>query len=356
MDLDPSWSLNRVFIAGLPELDLPDGVQGKTAYDLLAAKALSRLIREEIGALQIGRDLVDHELNVAFDACLESSILSVKTAAYRIAETFGRRLGYVLLTLKRGDRASRDARPDWSSLHWSRWAATERVWLGGGLVGGNLGSYVARHAGEVVREGGIRHFGVRTSSHGAALPLVGAARYVPPGTGSAVILDFGSTAVKRARAILKNDEITEIHRLPSRPAWRPLVDAPESAAGETAENLIHDMTKQIAETWRTAHMIDSSTAKAIPVSVAAYVKDGHPLTGAYGTASHITGSLEAELGLRVSTELGTSIRIRLLHDGTAAAAAYAGQENAAVIMMGTALGVGFPGDGRKLRRIRDALG
>ena len=64
----------------------------------------------------------------------------------------------------------------------------------------------------------------------------------------------------------------------------------------------------------------------------------------------------AELSRQVSTALDTSIRITLLHDGTAAAAAYAGQQSAAVIMMGTALGVGFPGDDRKLRRIGDALG
>ena len=35
------------------------------------------------------------------------------------------------------------------------------------------------------------------------------------------------------------------------------------------------------------------------------------------------------------------LRVSLVHDGTAAARAYAGVERAAVVTMGTALGVGF---------------
>jgi len=38
-----------------------------------------------------------------------------------------------------------------------------------------------------------------------------------------------------------------------------------------------------------------------------------------------------------------------LHDGTAAARAYAGEANAAVITLGTALGVGFPSRYDRLR-------
>jgi hypothetical protein len=40
--------------------------------------------------------------------------------------------------------------------------------------------------------------------------------------------------------------------------------------------------------------------------------------------------------------IGRSLTMRLLHDGSAAAQALAGKEHAAVMMLGTALGVGFP--------------
>jgi hypothetical protein len=44
----------------------------------------------------------------------------------------------------------------------------------------------------------------------------------------------------------------------------------------------------------------------------------------------------------VGAELGEAIDVSLVHDGTAAATTYAGASNAAVITVGTALGVGFP--------------
>jgi hypothetical protein len=56
----------------------------------------------------------------------------------------------------------------------------------------------------------------------------------------------------------------------------------------------------------------------------------------------ITENLQAELTRRVGAELGEAIDVSLVHDGTAAATAYAGASNAAVITVGTALGVGFP--------------
>lgn len=40
--------------------------------------------------------------------------------------------------------------------------------------------------------------------------------------------------------------------------------------------------------------------------------------------------------------MSSGLDVRLLHDGTAAASAMAGEAHAAVITLGTALGVGFP--------------
>ena len=64
--------------------------------------------------------------------------------------------------------------------------------------------------------------------------------------------------------------------------------------------------------------------------------------GAYYQLRHITDHLQTALAQRVSDRLGEPIEVLLLHDGTAAATAYAGMEDTAVVMLGTALGIGFP--------------
>jgi len=77
--------------------------------------------------------------------------------------------------------------------------------------------------------------------------------------------------------------------------------------------------------------------------------------GIYMQANLVTDNLEDELGRRVSAELGRPITIKLLHDGTAAAATFAGERHTAVITVGTALGIGFPGEAAGLRAIGGEL-
>jgi len=238
--------------------------------------------------------------------------------------------------------------------YWDHWAQINRVWLGGGLVSGNLGQCIPRCAGQVMREGGMEEYIIRVSLHAAYLPLIGAARHIPPGANSIVVLDFGSTMIKRACVALKDSQIVELHRLPSQAAtWTPT-----GALGETtpeqARTLIECMVSVIVETWRDALKMGLTPAETVPVSIAAYVKNGNPMTaqgGAYVHTNLVTGNLEDELGRRVSAWLDTPVSIVLLHDGRAAAATCAGEQRTAVITLGTALGIGFPGDGVGLRPI-----
>jgi hypothetical protein len=358
MILDPSWSLNRVCIVDLPGLTVPDHVMGHVAYELVSAHVLANLVRQHAHVLQIDSDLDDHALRLAFDASLDSSIPSIRTAANDIACTVGQNLGYVLLALQRGDEVNRKARPEWGSAHWEHWAGIRRVWLGGGLVSGNLGPRVAHYASQVVWEGGLDDYVIRVSPYGAALPLVGAARYVSPSKDSAVVLDFGSTMIKRAWVAFENDQIKELHRLSGHLVeWMPSMSH-DAATPEQVAKLIHGMASIIAQTWRDVQLTGLSPDATIPVCVAAYVKDGNPVTaqaGIYMQTNLVTDSLEDELRRRVSAELGRPLTIKLLHDATAAAATYAGEPYTAVITVGTALGIGFPGEATGLRAIGDGL-
>ena len=85
MFLDGSWSLNRVFIADLPGLDIPDEIKGKVSYDLVSAQALTRLVRQHIASLELDAELNDHALRLAFDASLESEAPAIRGAAQQVA-------------------------------------------------------------------------------------------------------------------------------------------------------------------------------------------------------------------------------------------------------------------------------
>src|SRR5688572_23681336 len=126
-------SLNRVRIVDLPGMGLPDHVRGKTGFELLSAASLRALIearREELG---LPADTPDLMRTFIQETCL-SPVEMVRTAAEEIASEFGRRLGYLLLTLRRGDGANQAARPEWDERHWAWWPPIRTVWLGGGLA------------------------------------------------------------------------------------------------------------------------------------------------------------------------------------------------------------------------------
>ena len=266
---------------------------------------------------------------------------TVRTTAGVIGRRIGRNLGYILLTLNRGDVINRAARGEWDDSYWDHWHGIRCVWLGGGLIKGRLGPHVSQHAEAVLNEAGVGDYAIRVSPYAPVLPLVGAARCAPRACRTALVFDLGNTLIKCARATYENDELSELHRLPSYPVgWTEIEQASDDPVHRVSRFLSHLVTA-IATTWHSAGISPSSPILA---SVATYVQDGHPMIarGAYGQLRQITDNLQDELAQRLSVQLGTAIDVSLVHDGTAAATAYAGMENTAVIMMGTALGIGFP--------------
>ena len=341
--LTPSVSMNRVRIVDIPGLVVDPEVKGRNGAQLVSAAALAQLIRQYAERLQLDPTVGDHELRVALDGCLVCEDATVRIAAEMVGQRLGRNLGYILLTLKRGDAVNRAARTEWDDSYWSHWGRIERVWLGGGLVSGRLGPVIRRHAQAVFEEAGIGHYAIQISPYRSALPTVGAARRAPPASETALAFDFGSTRIKCARAAYKNGEVTELWCLPSHPTGMARIEQASDDPLQQAEQLLRHVVSVITGTWRTAEL---SPASPILASVAAYVQDGHPLPaqhhGGYVQMRRITDNLQAELARRVGAELGEAIDVSLVHDGTAAATTYAGVKNAAVITVGTALGVGFP--------------
>lgn len=354
--LEPPFSMNRVVIADLPGVTLDDGVAGQSGYRLLSAKALATLIRERAAVLELDPAQDDDALNRAFDACLTSDTPQIHATAEEIARRMGRNLGYLLLTLRRGDAANRAARPEWTDEYWQVWAGIRQIIIGGGLVSGHLGHLMCDYAPEVLREGGCNDVTVRLSPYRTALPVIGVARYAPQDCDMALAFDGGQTAIKRALAVFGRTGLREIRLLPSIPTeWDSPNAGPENHVARATWLLERILT--IIDQTRTAAINTHGAPPDMPVlaSLAAYMRNGQPLGaqhGAYVQLTLLTDNLRDLIADWLAERWGVRVPVYLEHDGTAAAAAHLGESvPTAVIVIGTALGVGFPFGVRAVRPV-----
>ena len=334
--------MNQVRIVDLPGLTVPDWVRGKRGFDLLSSQAMRQQVA--IQAQQLGLNPDDPDLLPHFDDCLTAVSPQVRAVAQTIAQDYGRSLGYLLLTLKRGDAINRKARPDWQAAHWAYWQQINAVWLGGGLLSGNLGRVAVAMARTLIHDCGFSDFALELAQNGRYLPLVGIGRTAPPGTTAMLLFDFGQTAVKRAIALYQNDLLSQLILLP---AVQPACDdvLRPSLAWADINQFADWLLKLMIETWRGAALIYPTLSPMIAVSMACYLLDGQPRPedrGCYGRLQKITPNLAHFLSEKLRQQLHQDAHIQLYHDGIAAALPFAGFRQTAVLTLGTAIGVGFP--------------
>lgn len=359
----PSASLNRVRIVDLPGLPLEDAVRGKRCDDLLSNRALVAYAREHSSVLGLDLEVFAPEalsltrgsarLRVRVPEAVSDALTSpepaARLAAEAIASRLGCNLGWLLITLLRGDSVNRSARPDWSDADWERWARMRHVWLGGGLASGALGRWIELAARAHLADMGFGHLEVGRSPYLDLISVIGAARmfrkYASPGTTAtqAKVLgfDFGHTLVKRAVLTYVDGALVKVTVLAPRLVdWQQIcpVDEDPVGCGQAVLGFISDLITE------TAMAKTNATSLAL-VSVAAYTRNGRLMgNGPYATihATKPKGAAEALIASAVTDKLGDEFVVGVIHDGTAAALAHAGMADAAVIVMGTALGVGFP--------------
>ncbi len=346
----PHVSVNRVKIVDLPGLTIDDEVRGQMAYHLLSSLAVTRYARERAEALQLPaaffQDTTQTRLELPrfVDGCLNSSHESVRAAARSIGQRLGRNLGYILLTLRRGDVVNRAARPDWTAEDWEHWAKIERVWLGGGLMRGALGELIVQFARGCLAEYGYSsQLSVERSPYGEMMAVLGAGRYLPASTRAALCLDFGQTTIKRACLEFEDDVMVRVRRFES--LVRDVDELPTTATpGSDAGRKVLDMMRgAIARTLDEAVASGIKPDADLMLSVAAYVRGGRLLgNGLYASLNELADDARLLLAEAIHAQTGRVMRVHLIHDGTAACTLYAGAPNAAVIVVGTALGIGFP--------------
>ncbi len=383
-ELRPLASLNRRRLIPLPGLD--PAWAGKTGWDLCSSPALIQLIQDRAAELGLG-EVALSDLPLRLNELLFSPDPAVQAAARAIAEIHGQRLGGLVASILRSPAGLSSPLDPWEAAYLRHWREEVRqLFLGGGLANGRLGEIIALQAEAMLRACGIQQLKVQPARFPSYLPLIGAARRLPPGDGRvAAVADFGSTWAKRALAYYRaGGELEKLRILPPVKV-APLVDA--GNAGQLAAEMVAFLADTIRQAGLAAHL-----APDLVCSLAAYVVDGQPApqtgssSGGYYALHAVSNDLcgwfteqvslvalasaprvgpggvgqegpgdvgqESPGGLgqdvsgvapasRVSGVSGRPVRVQFAHDGSAAAAALAGQEKAAVIMLGSALGVGF---------------
>lgn len=303
--MTPTASLNRVVVSS-PNPDL----HGKTGYQVISAKAMTELVTQH-GSYPPADDYMAWIL-------LDAALVIGEAFAEPVMNGLGEGLAALLTTLTQGPTFSREARPEWDESYWAHWGQVRRVVLGGGVVSGNIGLPLIRTAMRVM---GPLDLDLECPTYAPYLPLVGLARAVPAGTTSGMVVDFGGSRIKTAYAGYQNDALVKLSILPELPSYPT----------DTPKQLLAYMVEIMKAFWQEG---------PIQMSLAAYVDaNGQPYSaqrGLYQQLNEVTPHLQDELSQR----LGTVVRI--YHDGSAAALTYAGEPHTAVIMIGTALGSGFP--------------
>ena len=351
----PSASLNRVQIMDLPGLPLDEAVRGRRGDELVSNRALMALAADHVVALGLlPEDLppvtplltrsdvrVRDQVARIVDAALAGADPTRRAAAEVITRRLGRNLAWLLVTLHRGDAANRAVRPDWQAADWEKWAAVRRVWLGGGLTSGRLGEAIAAEARDGLAELGCGQIEVGLSPYRDLIALIGAARTLEARDRTVLGFDFGHTLVKRAVLTYRNAALQAIDPLPPRLADWQAIYPPEEDEAALGCTVLDFMAGAICE---TAAEVPQAEPFAV-VSVAAYKQQGQLMgNGPYASihASAADAPADRILAAAISERAGYPVGVRSLHDGTAAALAHAGTAHSTVIMLGTALGVGFP--------------
>lgn len=346
-DLRPLASLNKRRFIDLPGIN-PEWV-GKTGWEYVSKPALVEAIH--LHARELGLENIDpvrypEHLNLLL-ATREGTIHDL---AASIAREHGRCLGYLIASLRLSSQGITDPMVPWEQSYLQHWRErVQTVVLGGGRANGQMGEVIRSAAQSGLERCGLRDLVLETSKHPSYLPLIGLARSVPEGTpGTVVLADFGSSGAKRGLATYQGEQVHHLRVLPT-------VDIGTWMAKEEPAELATQMIAVLSDTSSEAGQ-DTALAPKVLCSVAAYVENGAPMQldrGSYTSLHRAHPDVRGWFSRQLSEAADRSVEVTFYHDCCIAARALAGRTKTAVLMMGTALGIGFVRPTKGLRPISD---
>jgi len=351
-------SLNRLKIIDIADIDVDPEVKGKKGLRLMSADNLIKSIKNKSSRLNLDLNKIpDVELPIYLNKALEADKLEVKQTAENIVRRLGRNLAFILLTLKRGDKPNKEARDDWENQHWNYWQQVENIVFAGGLCNGNLGQRLKYYITKIFVEAETSQYNIKIAKNPSLIPMIGAARHSPEKCTELLVFDFGQTLVKRGLAIFEDEELKDIAQLSTLESKyvEEIVFENKIDEKKEAEKLKNYIIKTISNTWKKTIRKDFNPCSNISVSIANDLIDGKFFGGGYGKLGLLSDNLQQEISEKVSDQIGRTINISFIHDGTAAADAYAETDNSVMLSFGTAIGVGFPIEKPGLRAVADDL-
>jgi hypothetical protein len=358
-DLRPLASLNRRQFIDLPGI-APDWI-GQTGSSLCSKTALIGLIAAQAAALGL-EGVPPADLPRRLNALIVAPDEPIRARAEAIARLHGHQIGYLLASILLAPGGLTTPLDPWEAAYLEHWRQVERIGLGGGRANGALGQVIASAAGEALETCGLGQIHVEALPHPSYLPLIGAARRIPSGDGQvAAVADFGGTHAKSGlafynifnhgdteftekteRTVIFYNEAGALNRLQVLPQLP--TGAAFNAEGKAADLAAAIMTVLLDAIRQAPPGV--LVAPDVICSVAAYIEDGQPAItpgrslGAYALRG-LCADLPAWFSERLSATCGRPLRFHFAHDCDIAAAALAGSPRTAVVMLGTALGVGF---------------
>lgn len=338
-------SLNRAVLAELPLSGIDDDIAGKSFKSIFSTPAIVAEIRALSRRYGIDvSDKTDNDLPKILSEGLASPDARLRQLSERVAEKFGRRLGLILLTLKTGSPANRAARDDWDDSCWRYWAELDTVILTGGLASSMLGRRFKEYIHAIFDKAGVKPYQITLFENGRYLGVMGLAQNLMADNTSALVLDMGHTGVKRALVRKGIGEISGFTPMRSMPSeyMQSRFDSESDKLAMAVE--LHRRIVNIVTSSYKELSLNESPDDTVLISIANYVRSGvlNSERGGYAKLSLLGANYASVLEEDISGELHKSIKIRLLHDSTAAALYFEGMDNCACITLGTGFGVGFP--------------
>jgi hypothetical protein len=319
-------SLNRLVIAGRP--GVPATLAGRVAFDILSVDAIAALCEAE--GVPVGLDSVADDLGAA----LGSADPTARRAGTRVVAEFGRRLACVLATLRDPGTPGAQGWNAWRHAYLRHWAAVEEVHLAGGLLAGPAGPAVLE---------GVRAAlsGLGTTTRATLVPqpawaaLVGAARSLGVSDGDVVAVDLGGSRARTAlvRAVAGRLDLVTV----------TAARVPFAATDRLSTEAIGRYLEEVLDSAAREARQHGASVRGVGISVACYLRNGRP-DGDRGVYASLPDLRDSAWQQTLRSRFGSPIGLRLLHDGTAAAASVhtRGDVPSAVIVAGSALGLGFP--------------
>lgn len=340
--LTANCSLNKVRFAKLPLSGIADDMEGKQMGELFGAGIITDEIERNADAL--GIDLEKYP-RTDLPKILDEKIDEGNEEALRIARKFGNRLGMFLLLLKTGLPENRAVREDWGEEHWAYWANVDTIYLVGGIASGRLCDYMLMVVHELFEKANVPMYHIVRNSSSSEIGAKGCLSQIKDADDVQLLFDFGQTMMKRMIAVRHSaEEDYSLIKLPSiKSINMGCYIEDESEKRRQAEELHSYIVESILETYHEAKQY-GSIGWEIVISIASYVMDGkiYDARSGYAKLCTLSDNYAGYLAAALEPNLGRSIMVRLVHDGTAAALYFKGAENAVCITAGTAFGVGFP--------------